>query len=142
MSLDAKVLEAVVRIRRGNPIGVDENGPFWDFSLKHITKMTNVVIDEENRDEDGEEEEDDGDRKYSRKKLGPKRIGAIVRNNLQLSTERATSGPFKGNYYAVYEEERILALCSRFGIDPPDHSAPIKPVVEPVKKEGKQNAML
>jgi hypothetical protein len=142
MSLDAKVLEAVVRIRRGNPIGVDENGPFWDFSLKHITKMTNEVIDEENRDEDGEEEEEDGDRKYSRKKLGPKRIGAIVRNNLQLSTERATSGPFRGNYYAVYEEERIMALCSRFGIDPPDHNAPILPVVAPVKKEGKQDAML
>jgi hypothetical protein len=142
MSLDAKVLEAVVRIRRGNPIGVDENGPFWDFSLKHITKMTNEVIDEENRDEDGEEEEEDGDRKYSRKKLGPKRIGAIVRNNLQLSTERATSGPFRGNYYAVYEEERIMALCSRFGIDPPDHNAPILPVVAPVKNEGKQDAML
>jgi len=142
MSLDAKVLEAVVRIRSGNPIGMDENGPFWDFSLKHITKTTNDVIDEENRGEDDDEEEEDGDRKYSRKKLGPKRIGAIVRNNLQLSTERATSGPFKGNYYAIYEEERIMALCSRFGIDPPDHNAPILPVVAPVKKEGKQNAML
>ena len=114
MTLASKVLEAIVSIRRGQPAGYDENGqPFYDFSLKNVAKRVNGIIEGENKEE-GEAEESDPAR---HKLVGPKRCGEIARNTLQLKTERATKGPIKGNYYVIWDQERIGGLCSRYGIE-------------------------
>lgn len=115
MTLGSKVLEALVKMHEDSEKSlikdVDEEGGDI-YYLKNLTKKVNELIDEENRDEEDEDEEDN----KGRKKLGPKRIGAIVRNELQMPTNRATSGDNKGNYYIIWDDDRVQALCYRFGI--------------------------
>ena len=119
MTLGSKVLEALVKMHEEeNKVlfpskETDEEGNRV-YYLKNLTRKVNELINTENREEG--DDEDDDENNSSRKRLGPKRIGAIVRNELQLPTNRATSGENKGNYYVVWSDERIQALCYRFGI--------------------------
>lgn len=114
MTLASKVLEALVAIRRGQPFAVEEDGrEFYDLSLKAVARKVNEIIEGENKEsgEDAEEEKRD-----DRKMVGPKRCGEIARSVLQLKTERATSGRIKGNYFVVWDDERVGGLCARYGV--------------------------
>jgi hypothetical protein len=115
MTLASKVIEAIVAIKNGQPVGYDEdNQPFYDFSLKNVARHVNWIIEGENK-EQGEEESEEERAKH--KSVGPKRCGEIARNTLQLKTERATKGPIKGNYFVIWDGERVKGLCSRYGIE-------------------------
>ena len=117
MTLGSKVLEALVRMHddADQQFFSDKDAEGNDiYYLKNLTKKVNELIDEENREEG--EDDDDDDNKNKRKRLGPKRIGAIVRNELQMPTNRATSGENKGNYYVIWNDDRVQALCYRYGI--------------------------
>jgi len=117
MTLTAKVLEALVRIRSQVAYSLDEEGrPIWDFTLKNVARVTNEIIDEEN--EDDVDEDEDETPKRRRKRVSPKKVGFIARNYLQLATERLSSGPLRGRYAIIWDEQRILALCKRYGVEP------------------------
>jgi len=49
-------------------------------------------------------------------RLGPHKVGKIVRGPLGLRVERAASGPYKGRYVVVWDDQRIQALCKRYGV--------------------------
>ena len=105
MTIEAKVLEAIVKIQRGDPNKPTMFGMQPDFSLKHIAKVANDLIETENADED---DDDDGKRKN---KLTPKGVGVYLRTRLNLNTERHKDG-----FYLIWNEERVEALKHRFGV--------------------------
>jgi len=112
-TLEAKVLEALIKIR-GEVPQLIKGEPFWDLSVQHITDIANVIVDEENKLDDPEAEER---RKRTGKDLTPRGVGHLIDKKLTLERERATSGPNKGRYVVVWDEERIVSLCERFGVE-------------------------
>lgn len=111
MSLEAKVLEALIEIQESEP-SVEGKETFFDLSLKNVARVANAIIDRENIDE---EAEDDGTRP-SGKRLTPRGAGSLVKNRLNLPTERASAGPLKGNYCVKWDDERIAGLRLRYGL--------------------------
>jgi DNA primase len=114
MTLAAKVLQALVDAH-DQPTWIDpvSDERTFDLSVNAIQQRTNAILDEENEPE--EDEEDDGKRrKYE---LGVKRVGNIIRNELHLKTERDHSKQMRGRFVVVWEEERIEAMCARYGVE-------------------------
>ncbi|MBX3005969.1 MAG: toprim domain-containing protein [Anaerolineales bacterium] len=120
MTLESKVLQALIQIKNGPPVTKDKDGkaltaPYWDYSMGNVAKVANAIIDAENSD--GETEQGESDTATGGKKLQPRGVGAIIKDRLILSTERATSGPLKRKYVVVWNEERIRGLCSEYGVE-------------------------
>jgi hypothetical protein len=113
LTLEAKVLQALVEIQEAAPLTLDPTGrpcdPYFDFSVKNIAKVTNQIIDQENLGDDAED-------RSGGKKLTPRGVGSILRKGLQLQVERATAGPLKGNFVLHWDDERILGLRGRYGL--------------------------
>ena len=114
MTLAAKVLQAIIEL--GNePLGLDEQGqPIYDLTLANVTQRVNTILDTENESPDGEDSDGDDQRRPAVK---PRRVGHIVRNELQLRTERDRSVRGKGRYAVIWDDERITALATRFGLE-------------------------
>ena len=101
MSLSATVLSVIISLYE-HPVAVQLDGtPAYDLSLRTIARQVNEVLARERGDEEGERSEP----------LNPKKVGYEIRDRLQLRTERRG-----GNFYLVWDEERIQALRRRFGI--------------------------
>lgn len=115
MTLAAKVLEALMEAH-DEPVRFDivTEEPEFDLSVQEIAKRTNAILDEENA-RDGEDEEDEGKRK--KYELGVKRVGSIIRNELHLRTERDHSASQRGRFVVVWDEDRIGAMCARYGVE-------------------------
>ncbi|KAA3644536.1 MAG: toprim domain-containing protein [Chloroflexi bacterium] len=115
LTLEAKVLQAIIEIQEASPVSRDENGediePYWDLSVGNITSVANAIIDEENADPDEEEGSKSGG-----KKLTTRGVGALIRKRLNLETKRHTGGPLKGNYVLVWHEERVNGLRVEYGL--------------------------
>ena len=117
MTLAAKVLQALVEAH-DQPVDVDESTDpptfTYDLSVNEITRRTNAILDEEN-ERDGDDEEDEKKRK--KYELGVKRVGVIIRNELQLKTQRDHSKQYRGRFVVLWDEDRVKALCQRYGVD-------------------------
>lgn len=116
MTLAAKVLQALLEAY-DQPVFVDPatDERLFDLSVNAITERTNAIMDEENRRDD--DDDDEADKKRKRYELGVKRVGNIIRNELQLRTERDHSTQHRGRFVVVWDEDRIKALCARYGMD-------------------------
>lgn len=121
MTLESKVLQALIQIKLGAPITKDKDGkeiaPYLDFSMGNVAKVANAIIDAENADGEVEEGEAAEHASGGGKKLQPRGVGAIIKDRLILNTERATSGPLKRKYVVIWNEERIRGLCGEYGVD-------------------------
>jgi hypothetical protein len=127
LTMTAKVLEAIATVGMKNQ--VDEGGQIF---MKDVATKVNELIDEQNR-RMGEEDELEGEEKGSLDKKGKvksRKVGSIIRNYLQLRTERWTSGENKGLYYVVWDGERIRALCTRYGVEMDSLAAGVKDKAE------------
>lgn len=59
--------------------------------------------------------------------VSTKRVGHVVRDEFKLKTGRLTSGEHKGQYGIKIDEEKIKALCLRYGVDIPEQSSLYSP---------------
>jgi len=118
MTLEAKVLQAIIQIHDEPPVTVREDGkpcdPYYDLSAGNIAKVANAIMDEENADPDAPEGEDASP--TGGKKLTPRGIGAMVRNRLNLVMVRQKSGPLHRKYLVTWDEERITGLRTEYGV--------------------------
>jgi len=96
----SKVLEVVLAL-----------GPGGDLTMKSVCDRVNALMDYENYGEEVDEE-DEGRRR--RKRMTPRGIGAICKNELGLQRERDSQSR---RYSVVWDEKRIRALQKRFGLD-------------------------
>lgn len=112
-TLEAKILEALVKIKTEEKPEEHKGEFYWDISIQHITEVTNTIIDEENRLEDEAAEER---RQKTKKDLTPRGAGDRIRKKLNLVSERINAGPYKGRFGVVWDEERIQALRERYGV--------------------------
>jgi hypothetical protein len=117
MSIESKVVEAIIQLgndaRRATGKGAIGPEGLPKIFLKAVATRTNRLIDDENDDDD----EDNGSGsnasgKMFRKKLTSKSIGHYLRAKLQCSVDRDRDG-----FYLVWDENRIQALCLRFGVE-------------------------
>lgn len=111
MTLTAKTLEAVC----GCWFMDLYDGREPDMRMSRLAEAVNILIDEENA---GETDEDEGQDNQARspegRRVTAKKIGEIVRKQLQLRTERRTEA---GRAYVVcYDHERITGLRRRYGV--------------------------
>lgn len=61
--------------------------------------------------------------KPEKEQINPKKAGYAVRNHLKLNTERITSGENKGKFRVVLDKEKVMALCTRYGVEIPLESS-------------------
>ena len=97
---EAKVLEAIFEIRKGQPTLSNE----YDLSLKNIAARANEIIDRENLEDD--------DDKGGKRKLTPKGVGVYIRKKLQMRTERRTDG-----YHLIFDKDMAENLRHWYGLD-------------------------
>lgn len=109
MTLTAKVLEAICGLWFMDL--EDDHVP--DLRIKRVAQAVNILLDEEN-EEDGQDVEDDQDEQRTGARVTAKKVGEIVRKQLQLATERRTDA--RRAYVVVYDAQRIEGLRRRFGI--------------------------
>jgi DNA primase len=115
MTLAAKVLQAILELAN-EPLELDEQGqPVYDFTIANIAKRVNTIIDAEN-EADGEDEGDEESKK-DRPQVKPRKIGQIVREDLQLRTEKDRTARGRGRYAIVWDEPRIQSLAMRYGLE-------------------------
>ncbi len=111
MTVAAKVVEALVQIKDGEPKGLNQDGQeYWDLSLKAVTALVKQKLSKESEEDELEEENEKG-----RKRITNKYIGWIVRNELQLQTERM-SWDRDRKFGVVWDDERVMALRLRYGV--------------------------
>ncbi len=115
MGLSARVIEAMWKIKQYPDLAAEhtkigQNGDLV-MRLTDITAQANDIIKLMNNDDD----DDDGkDGKTDKRRLRARRIGSIVREELQLQmTKRSNDG-----YWVVWNEARLRGLSVRFGVDP------------------------
>jgi hypothetical protein len=112
MTLAAKVLESIVGLHEL----ARSDGQHPVLTIGQVTKGVNVLIDSENRGETTSEDDGDDEKKKDGKQVTPHKVGHIVRKDLHLNTERG--GPeVKRAYTVVWDQDRIDALCKRFGVE-------------------------
>jgi hypothetical protein len=101
LGLAARVLEAIVI-----QYGLESSKPpeQQDLALSSVTRWVNFLIDFEN------EAATDGSQ---HDQVQSRSVGAIVRRDLQLQTERRRHGR---RHHIIYESDRVQALCARYGI--------------------------
>jgi len=112
MTLTAKTLEAVC----GCWFMDLYDGRDPDMRMKRIADAVNILIDEENAGESGDDDEDDGGGRtqVAARRVTPKKVGEVIRKQLQLRTERRTEA---GRAYVIcYDHERVTGLRRRYGI--------------------------
>lgn len=112
-TLEAKILEALVKIRDATPKMISGE-PYWDLTIGNVTLVANEIIDEQNRMLDPEAEER---RQKTKKDLSPRGVGAIIDKKLNLRREKRTRDPNKGRFEVIWDEERIVMLCERYGVE-------------------------
>lgn len=59
--------------------------------------------------------------KLDKSQITSRRAGSVMRDDLKLSTVRATSGVHKGKFIVVWSDEQILKLCTKYGIEIPEN---------------------
>lgn len=116
MSLESKVLEVILEVTTAEPDGVDGDGrPEWGgMRLMSIAQRVNAMIDEENAGGDEGDDEGEGGASKTWRRVQPRKIGHLVRNKLNLQTERRSDS--SRAYQVVYEPERLAVLAGRFGL--------------------------
>ena len=146
MTMTARVLEGLVRCYAWGPVS-DRPEDEERIYLKDLAKATNMVVDEQNRlmGDEMDDDEDDGLTKKRRKgRMTSRRVGDVVRKYLQLETRRATDGipGYKGTNYVIWDEERVRALCARWGVEWLERGAMKRPV--PLEKvlQAEQGSLL
>lgn len=61
--------------------------------------------------------------------ISSRKAGSIFKNDLHLSTEKVTTGEFKGRSALVLDKQKILDLCDRYGVDYPKQYSPSSPTL-------------
>jgi len=113
MTLAAKVLQAILELSN-EPLDLDEQGqPVYDFTIANIARRVNVIIDTEN-EANGDETTGEDD---NRPQVKPRKVGQVVRGDLQLRTEKDRSTRGKGRYAVVWDKTRIQSLAVRYGLE-------------------------
>jgi hypothetical protein len=109
LSLAAKVLEALVIQWQ---VEKDENKPPLerDLSTQTIAELTNQLIDYENHGDEYIEKRS----ARGRDAVGVRKIGHIIRSDLQLNSDR--SSKFGGRHVVEWDDRRIKSLRKRYGI--------------------------
>jgi hypothetical protein len=119
-TMTARVLEALVQCwGRGTTTASEEINRIY---LKDLAEATNEIVDEQNRQMGDEVETatvDEEGRKKKSSRMTSRRVSDTVRKYLQLKVLRATDGEKgrKGTNYVVWDQERVDALCERFGVE-------------------------
>jgi hypothetical protein len=129
--LEAKVLHAILRCYY-RPI---EEAQLVDgklkLAMKYITKEANRIVDQENDLADGDGEEEKGH--FKKDKLTARGIGHVVRNKLNLRTEKGTVGTQP--IIVVWDEQRIESLCYRYGLEEELEGLRKEPELQPIKQQ-------
>jgi hypothetical protein len=118
-TMTARVLEALVQCwGRGKSEATEEINRIY---LKELAEATNEIVDEQNR-QMGDAAEPVVNREGNVKepaRMTSRRVSDTVRKYLQLKVLRATDGEKgrKGTNYVVWDQERVDALCVRFGVE-------------------------
>lgn len=130
-TMTAKVLEALAAL---GPASIEhKGGTIQAVYLKLLTAKVNELIDTQNRqmgdDSFSEAPGEQGGQGGAAKEhttIKSRKIGDIVRKYLQLKTDRSTSGPdeLKGTYMVMWDDARIRALGTRYGVEVPTEWAP------------------
>jgi len=83
--------------------------------LKDVAKATNMIIDEQNVMMGDADEDDAGEKK----KWGSRGIKGVMKKNLNIQSERSTSGSknYKGTAFVKWDEPRIRGLCTRWDVE-------------------------
>lgn len=110
-TLTAKVVEALALL---GPVDYDGKRVVY---LKQLTEKVNNLIDDQNKamGDDNENDAVDEQKKHGGA-IKSRRVGEILRKFLQVRTDQASSGPFKKMYYMHWDDDRVGALCSRYGV--------------------------
>lgn len=130
MTLTARVIEALWTIMKMPDqrmvCAKQEPTGEWIIKIGEITRVANEIIAMMN----GEKDDEEDDNKYSsNRKMKSRRVGEIVREELNLQvTERRRDG-----FWVIWNEPRMLGLSMRFGINP-DEFGPQHPENQTIKK--------
>jgi DNA primase len=116
MTITARVIEALWKIWRYpdlHQMMVKEDGGEHLIKIGDITRIANEIIDEMN-DEGDDDGDDSGSKKNKPNALKHRKVGWILREELQLQvTERRRDG-----FWVYWNEPRMVGLSTRFGVDP------------------------
>ncbi len=111
LTLAAKVLEALVVLDEAQASDNLERKQ-RDLSVNTIADKVNQLIDFENW---GEEDYVKGRTLKGKEGVGSRKVGYILRDDLQLETERQSK--FNGRYCVVWDGPRVKSLRKRYGLD-------------------------
>lgn len=117
----ARVLEGIMLAWAWGPVSdrpEDENRVY----LKDISRATNQVVDDQNKQMgEGDEEEDDGKDGKKSFKAKSRKLAHTMKTYLNLKTIRSTDGiaAYKGTNYVNMgmELERVMGLCERWAVE-------------------------
>jgi len=145
MTLTARILEALWKIwnypdLHQQMVKVDEHGDAL-IKVGDITRITNEVMNEMNDDDN---DDDDDKSKAARHEVKSRRVGSIIREELQLQvSERRRDG-----FWVYWNEPRLVGLSTKYGVKPdqfgPDGAANASRQPQPVvkKAEPRQDSLV
>ena len=118
----ARVLEGIMLAWAWGPVS-DRPEDADRVYLKDISRATNQVVDQQNKQmgEDEEESEGEGDKGKGRFKAKSRKLAHTMKTYLNLKTIRSTDGipEYKGTNYVNMgaEMERVRGLCERWAVE-------------------------